>query len=61
MYLYNLTVFEESGEKLYDNSFEALTDKQAKDYGLRILKEKKWIYKTHRCTSPSGNLLLFNR
>ncbi|KQL55087.1 hypothetical protein AN964_17285 [Heyndrickxia shackletonii] len=58
---YKLTVFEENGEKLLDETFEAANDAEAKKLGETILIEKGAIDKTHRCTSPSGKLLLFHR
>ncbi|MEY8731354.1 YhzD family protein [Peribacillus frigoritolerans] len=59
--IYKLTVFEPSGEKLLDESFTAENDEQAKELGQNLLKEKKYQDQTHRCTSPSGTLLLFHR
>ncbi|AZV60976.1 YhzD family protein [Peribacillus castrilensis] len=59
--IYKLTVFEPSGEKLLDESFTAENDEQAKELGQNLLKEKNYQDQTHRCTSPSGALLLFHR
>ncbi|RFU62258.1 YhzD family protein [Bacillus sp. V59.32b] len=59
--IYKLTVFEPSGEKLLDESFQAESDDQAKDLGGNLLKEKNYEDKTHRCTSPAGKLILFHR
>ncbi|MGE7183369.1 YhzD family protein [Peribacillus sp. NPDC006672] len=59
--IYKLTVFEPSGEKLLDESFTAENDKQAKELGQNLLNEKNYQDQTHRCTSPSGTLLLFHR
>ncbi|HEY4553016.1 MAG TPA: YhzD family protein [Bacillaceae bacterium] len=61
MPLYKLTAFEQTGEKLLDESFEAADDIEAKEKGNAILTEKGFSDKTHRCTSPSGKLLLFHR
>ena len=58
---YKLTAFEANGEKILEESFEAASDTEAKKLGESILKEKGAIEKTHRCTSPSGKLLLFHR
>ncbi|MFP3512563.1 YhzD family protein [Peribacillus sp. SIMBA_075] len=59
--IYKLTVFEPSGEKLLDESFAAEDDEQAKELGQNLLNEKNYQDHTHRCTSPSGALLLFHR
>jgi hypothetical protein len=59
--VYKLTVFEPSGEKLLDESFQAENDDQAKKLGENLLKEKGYEEKTHRCTSPAGKLILFHR
>ncbi|MDQ7860169.1 YhzD family protein [Peribacillus frigoritolerans] len=32
-----------------------------KELGQNLLKEKNYQDQTHRCTSPSGTLLLFHR
>lgn len=60
MRIYKLTAFEANGEKLLDESFEASDDNEAKKHGETILSEKGALEKTHRCTSPSGKLLLFH-
>jgi hypothetical protein len=57
---YKLTAFETNGEKILDESFNADHDDAAKELGGKLLLEKKLIEKTHRCTSPSGKLLLFH-
>jgi hypothetical protein len=59
--IYKLTVFEPSGDKLLDESFQAESDEQAKEMGASMLKEKDYHEKTHRCTSPAGKLILFHR
>jgi len=61
MGIYHLTVFEKNGEKLLDESFEAQSEKEAKEIGLKKLEEKNYTNKTHRCTSSSGKLVLFAR
>ncbi|PLS17534.1 hypothetical protein CVD28_11070 [Bacillus sp. M6-12] len=58
---YKLTAFEQDGEKLLDESFQAETDEQAKEMGENLLREKDLHEKTHRCTSPTGKLVLFHR
>jgi len=60
MNTYKLTVFETSGEKILDESFQAEHDDAAKEIGEKLLAEKKLLERTHRCTSPSGKLLLFH-
>ncbi|PLT33775.1 YhzD family protein [Bacillus sp. V5-8f] len=59
--VYKLTAFDQSGEKLLDESFQAENDDQAKALGENLLKEKDLYEKTHRCTSPAGKLVLFHR
>ncbi|MBA9025279.1 YhzD family protein [Peribacillus huizhouensis] len=58
--IYKLTVFESSGEKLLDEAFTAENDDMAKEIGQRLLIEKNYEQKTHRCTSSAGKLLLFH-
>jgi len=60
MKTYKLTAFENTGEKLLDESFEAQTDEEAKRIGENLLNEKQLANKTHRCVSPEGKLLLFH-
>lgn len=60
MKTYKLTVFEPNGEKLVDEAFEAKDDTEAKEIGEKLLSEKGAQDKTHRCTSPSGKLILFH-
>ncbi|MEH7110330.1 MULTISPECIES: YhzD family protein [Bacillaceae] len=60
MKTYKLTVFETNGEKLFEESFQAEHDDAAKAQGEKLLSEKNFLEKTHRCTSPSGKLLLFH-
>jgi hypothetical protein len=60
MKTYKLTAFEANGEKLIDEAFQADHDEAAKDIAEKMLSEKNLQEKTHRCTSPSGKLLLFH-
>jgi hypothetical protein len=60
MHTYKLTAFEPNGEKLLDESFQAVNDTEAKTKGEQILKEKGLLDKTHRCVSPTGKLVLFH-
>ncbi|MGN1401415.1 MAG: YhzD family protein [Bacillus sp. (in: firmicutes)] len=61
MQTYKLTAFDQEGNKLLDESFQTETDESAKEKGKQILAEKGLEEATHRCTSPSGKLLLFHR
>jgi hypothetical protein len=61
MGIYYLTAFNKDGEKLMDESFEAANDQEAKKVGEQKLEEKNYLKKTHRCTSASGKLILFER
>lgn len=58
---YKLTVFEENGEKLLDETFQAGNDGEAKGMGEKLLTEKGFAEKTHRCTSSDGKLVLFHQ
>lgn len=57
---FKITVFEKNGEKLLDETFQANTDTEAKEIGEKLLREKGFEEKTHRCTSPEGKLILFH-
>ena len=60
MNTYKLTAFEANGEKIVDEAFQAEHDDAAKEVAEKLLSEKNLLEKTHRCTSPSGKLLLFH-
>ena len=60
MKTYKLTAFEANGEKIVDEAFQAEHDDAAKEIAEKLLTEKNLLEKTHRCTSPSGKLLLFH-
>ena len=60
MKTYKLTAFEANGEKLLDEAFQASNDGEAKAKGEQLLQEKNLLEKTHRCVSPTGNLVLFH-
>ncbi|WP_045519883.1 YhzD family protein [Neobacillus niacini] len=60
MKTYKLTAFEANGEKIADEAFQADDDAAAKKLAEKLLSEKNLLEKTHRCTSPSGKLLLFH-
>ncbi|AXI08694.1 hypothetical protein CUC15_07105 [Oceanobacillus zhaokaii] len=58
---YFLTVFDKSGKKLYDKSFSATDNSEAKEIGLNKLKELEFNEHTHRCVTADGKLVLFQR
>jgi hypothetical protein len=58
---YTLTVFSKKGETLLNESFEAATEKEAKEKGETRLHELNYLDSTHRCTNASGKLILFHR
>lgn len=60
MKTYKLTAFETNGEKILDESIQAANDEAAKEFAEKMLTEKNLLERTHRCTSPSGKLLLFH-
>ncbi|WP_141685798.1 YhzD family protein, partial [Limosilactobacillus reuteri] len=49
MTMYTLTVFEKDGEKLLDETFEAASERDAKEIGMSKLTELNYHEKTHRC------------
>ncbi|WP_110929001.1 YhzD family protein [Bacillus massiliglaciei] len=59
--LYKLTVFDPSGEKLLDESINAENNNDAKEIAERILEEKGYEERTHRCTAPDGKMIVFHR
>ncbi|WP_077324972.1 YhzD family protein [Virgibacillus siamensis] len=61
MKTYNLTVFDKSGQKLLDESFEAANNDEAKKVGQARLEEEGYSEHTHRCVSPEAKLVLFHR
>lgn len=58
---YHLTVFNQAGEKMLDESFSAANDEEAKRLGLAQLNAKNMSDFTYRCVSPDAKLLLFHR
>ncbi|AST90477.1 YhzD family protein [Sutcliffiella cohnii] len=58
---FTLTVFHNNGEKLLDETFEAASEKEAKQLGEKRLEELNFLQTTHRCTNSKGKLLLFHR
>jgi hypothetical protein len=61
MKTYMLTVFAKDGSKLLEESFEAASEKEAKEIGEKKLTEQNYETHTSRVTSPSGKLVLFHR
>lgn len=61
MRTYVLTVFENNGNKLLDESFSAENDTEAKKVGQARLEDEGYTEYTHRCVSPEAKLLLFHR
>lgn len=61
MKTYVLTVFDKTGEKLLDESFEATNDQEAKKLGEERLAQEGYLEHTHRCVSPDAKLVLFHR
>lgn len=59
MGMYILTAFAKDGQKLLEESFEAMTEAEAKQRGEEIL-QRNGVTHTYRCTSSSGKLILFH-
>lgn len=58
---YFLTVFDKSGERLLNESFEAASNGEAQKIGQTRLSEEGYSAYTHRCVSPEAKLILFHR
>jgi len=61
MKTYIVTVFDKKGEKLLEESFEANDDKEGREKGENILREKGFAESTYRVTSSAGKLVGFHR
>ncbi|MBY6037992.1 hypothetical protein KUV80_15060 [Fictibacillus nanhaiensis] len=61
MNTYVLTAYEKNGDKVLDENISASNDREAKQRGEARLAELNLQEKTHRLTSPKGQLLLFHR
>ncbi|WP_100011532.1 YhzD family protein [Lentibacillus sediminis] len=61
MRTYNLTVFDQAGKNLLDESFEAPSDEEAKKIGQARLDDEGYNEYTHRCVNPEAKLILFHR
>ncbi|MGD7045194.1 YhzD family protein [Jeotgalibacillus proteolyticus] len=60
MDVYKLTAFDEKGTLLFEDSFQAEKDEDAKEIGKQKFEEKGLSDRTHRLVSPRGKLLLFH-
>lgn len=58
---YFLTAYDDTGEKLLDETFIATNDKEAKKIAEKQLHEKNYHETTHRLVSSDATLLLFHR
>ncbi|MGM7700140.1 YhzD family protein [Pseudalkalibacillus sp. Hm43] len=61
MKMYIVTVFDKKGSKIYEESFEAPNNDEAKKIGQSILEDNSYENHTSRVTSPAGELVLFHR
>lgn len=57
---YYLTIYKSDGENVLNESFNAKNDEEAKEIGMKMLKENNSLEQTHRLVSPDGRLLLFH-
>ncbi len=60
MKTYTLTVFDESGEKLLEETFEAPNDDDAKQIGGNRIEDEGYGKRNYRVTSSAGELVMFN-
>ncbi|TDL35401.1 hypothetical protein E2R51_06740 [Jeotgalibacillus sp. S-D1] len=60
MAVYKMTAFDEKGSLLFEHSFEAEQDEEAKEIGKKRFDEEGLTQRTHRLVSPRGKLLLFH-
>ncbi|MDG5473399.1 YhzD family protein [Jeotgalibacillus sp. ET6] len=60
MDVYKLTAFDEKGNLLFEDSFQAEKDEEAKEIGKQKFEEEGLLERTHRLVSPRGKLLLFH-
>lgn len=60
MDIYKITAFDKKGELLFEDSFEAENDKEAKTIGEKRLEEEGMLDHTHRVVSPRGKLVVFH-
>jgi hypothetical protein len=57
---YVLTVFDKSGEKLLDETFQANNEEEAKTIGEQKLADQNYLEHSYRCTTSAGKLILFH-
>ncbi|KIL46858.1 hypothetical protein KR50_25550 [Jeotgalibacillus campisalis] len=55
-----MTAFDHKGNLLFEDSFQAEKDEEAKEIGKQKLEEEGLAERTHRLVSPRGKLLLFH-
>ncbi|PPA72418.1 YhzD family protein [Jeotgalibacillus proteolyticus] len=60
MDIYKITAFDQQGQLLFEDSFSAAKDEEAKEIGKQKLEEHGLLDQTHRLVSPRGKLLLFH-
>jgi hypothetical protein len=58
--VYQMTVFDNEGNKLVDQSLEAENDVEAREKGLAWLAEKEYLNHPYRIVHSSGRLVAFN-
>lgn len=58
---YIATAFSKTGEKLFDERFQAADDKEARTKGKVLLEENGYGNITHRIVSSAGKLIGFHR
>jgi len=61
MKAYVLTVFAQDGTQLFEETFEASNDDDAKKIGEQKLADQGYGEHTHRCVAPEGHMVLFHR
>lgn len=60
MKTYKLTVYEQTGKLVVEETFAAATDDEAKVEGTKFIEQHAAEEKTYRLASPTGQLLLFH-
>lgn len=60
MKTYKLTVFEQTGKLLLEETFTAVDDEEACFVATNMLEENGYAEQTHRLTASTGKLLLFH-
>ncbi|WP_066174224.1 YhzD family protein [Bacillus marinisedimentorum] len=60
MKTYTLTVFDDSGEKLLEETYEAPNDNDAKQIGENRIEDEGYDKRNYRVTSSAGELVAFN-